>query len=241
MANPERALKYKRVLLKLSGEALCGDQGFGIKADQIEKFSNDIKSMVALGAEVAVVTGAGNYCRGAEFAKAGFDRISSDHIGMLATVMNAIALRDVLTRSGVKAHVRSAFAIDGVVKPFYAIEAMDLLSKGEVVICAGGTGHPLVTTDTTAVLRAIEIKAELLLKATKVDGMFSADPKLDPSATFFPELSYAQVISKQLAVMDLGAMCMSQENQLPVRVFNMNKENVYSRILTGESVGTLVH
>jgi uridylate kinase len=241
MTTPDQRLVYRRVLLKLSGEALCVDGHGGIDPDRLTRFAQGIQSMVDLGAQVAVVLGAGNICRGSAFEQVGFDRVTADHMGMLATVINALALRDALQMNGMTAHVRSAFAIDGIAKSFFASESVSLLEAGHVVICAGGTGNPLVTTDTAAALRAVELKADVLLKATKVDGIYDADPKRVPSAKLYSSLSYQHVLVDQLAVMDLGAMCICRDAQMPIRVFNMEKESVYQHILCGKDEGTLVH
>lgn len=245
------SLKYRRVLLKVSGEFFSASSGGNsqnnhpqesIDPKQVAKLANDIAEIASLGVQVAVVLGAGNLCRGQVFAQAGFDQVAADHIGMLATVMNGLALKDVLTRKNqIKTSIRSAFDISGLVKPYVRDEAVELLESSQVVICAGGTGNPLVTTDTAAALRAIELKTDVLLKATKVDGIYSEDPMINKQAELFSELSYQQVIEQQLKVMDISAFCLVREHDIPVRVFNMDAPDVFKKIVLGDAVGTIVH
>lgn len=233
-------LKYRRVLLKVSGEYLSSEKE-SIDPDRVELLAKNIAELSSLGVQVVIVLGAGNLCRGHTLAKAGFDQVSADHIGMIATVMNALALKDVLRKLSISASARSAFGIDGIVPVFSRDEAIELLSRGQVLICAGGTGNPLVTTDTAAALRAIELKVDVLLKATKVDGVYSEDPAKNKNARLYTEINYQQVIEQQLGVMDTSAFCLVRDHAMPVRVFNMNQTDVFKKIVLGESVGTLVH
>jgi uridylate kinase len=234
-------LTYKRVLLKLSGEALLGSGGFGVDIMAVNKIANDIKELVALGVEVAMVLGGGNFLRGACFSKHGFNRVSADHAGMLATIMNGIFMRESLISVGVDAHILSAKNIEGVTQPVDRLNAKNLLQKNGVVIFTGGTGNPMVTTDTAAAIRAIEIDADIILKATKVDGVYSADPVVNKNATCFKSISFSEVITQQLAVMDLAAMCLCRDNHMSLRVFNMNKNKIVQEIVQGADIGTLVH
>ena len=233
-------LKYHRVLLKVSGEYFSSSLE-SIDPDRVNALAKNIAELVSLGVQVAVVLGAGNLCRGQVFARAGFDQVTADQIGMLATVMNALALKDVLLQHKLQASVQSAFEISGLVPVFTRDKAIDLLKAGAVLICAGGTGNPLVTTDTAAALRAIELKADVLLKATKVDGIYSADPAVDKNARLFSRIDYQEVIKQQLKIMDAGAFCLVRDHAMPVRVFNMNQPGVFKKIVLGEDVGTLVH
>lgn len=229
---------FKRVLLKLSGEAFLSGQDFGVNFQAIQEFSSSIKELVDLGVEVAVVVGGGNFVRGAALSKQGFNQVTCDHVGMLATVMNGILFRDGLVAVGVAAHVMSAVSIAGVAERYDRCLADNYLKKNNVVIFVGGTGAPLFTTDSAAALRSIEINADILLKATKVDGVYSADPKINKSAKLFEELTYDQILDKQLAVMDLTAILLCKKHNKKIRVFNMNKKNVLKNIILGEKEGT---
>jgi uridylate kinase len=228
------------MLLKLSGEALMGSGNWGIDPQVLNRISSEIYEIHQLGLEMAIVVGGGNYVRGAKLADAGINRISADHMGMLATVMNAIALRDALDRAGVYASVMSAITMPSIVDGFSRSDANRRLAAGEVLIFGGGTGNPLVTTDTAASLRAIEIGADFMAKATNVDGVYSADPRLDPHAKLYERLTYDEALEKQLGVMDLAAFCQCRDNKMPIRVFNINREGALGRIARGEAEGTLV-
>jgi uridylate kinase len=232
--------KYKRVLLKLSGEALMGDADYGIQPEVISRFAKEISELNAQGVELGVVIGGGNIFRGAGLAASGMDRVSGDHMGMLATVMNALALQDALERNGTFCRVMSAIRIHEVCEDYLRRRAIRHLEKGRVVIFAAGTGNPFFTTDSAASLRAVEIGAELMLKATQVDGVYSADPRKDPTATRYSELSYDEVISNRLAVMDTTAVVMCQEQGIPLRVFDVHQEGNLTKVIYGEDVGTLV-
>ena len=232
--------ELKRILLKLSGEALLGDVDYGIDPAVIKRIAGEIRDVQAEDVEVGVVIGGGNIFRGAGLARAGMDRVTGDHMGMLATVMNALALQDALESLGIYARVMSALKIHEVCEDYIRRRAIRHLEKGRVVILAAGTGNPFFTTDTAASLRAIEIGADLLLKATKVDGVYDADPKTHPEATRYSSLSFDQVLTDKLKVMDATAIVMCRDNSLPLRVFNMNSPGDLARIVRGEDVGTLV-
>lgn len=235
-----RDRKYKRILLKLSGEQLMGDQGFGIDPKVLDKMALEIGQLVGIGVQVGLVIGGGNLFRGAALSEAGLDRVTGDHMGMLATVMNALAMRDALERSNISSNVMSAIPMSGVVEHYDRRKAIRLLENGEVVIFSAGTGNPFFTTDSAACLRAIEVEAELVLKATKVDGVYTADPMKDPSATKYERLSYDTVLADKLGVMDLTAICLCQDHNMPVRVFQMDKVGALLRIVVGENEGTLI-
>jgi uridylate kinase len=232
---------YKRILLKLSGEALLGAQQYGIDPPVIRRLATDIAQICAAGVEVGLVIGGGNIFRGAGLAKGGMDRVTGDHMGMLATVMNALALQDALERQGAVARVMSALQIHEVCEDYIRRRAIRHLEKGRVVIFAAGTGNPFFTTDTAASLRAIEIGAEVLMKATKVDGVYSADPVLDPAAVRYNDLTFDRVLSEKLEVMDATSIVMCRENKLPLIVFDQNQEGAIIRIVSGEVLGTTVH
>jgi len=229
-----------RIVLKLSGEALAGESEFGIDPAVVRRIGRDIVDSLAAGVEVALVLGGGNLFRGAALAETGLSRVTGDHMGMLATVMNALAFRDALTSLGVKSTVLSAIAIPSVVEGYSQHRAVELLADGQVVIFAGGTGNPFFTTDSAACLRGIEIGADLVLKATKVDGVYSADPLTHPDAIRFDRLSYDDVIAKDLRVMDLTAVCLCRDHQMPVVVFDMSSPGAVARIASGERVGTWI-
>lgn len=235
-----RDRKYKRILLKLSGEQLMGDEGFGIDPKVLDKMALEIGQLVGIGVQVGLVIGGGNLFRGAALSKAGLDRVTGDHMGMLATVMNALAMRDALERSNISSSVMSAIPMSGVVEHYDRRRAIRLLDDGEVVIFSAGTGNPFFTTDSAACLRGIEVDAELVLKATKVDGVYTADPVKDPTATRYERLSYDTVLADKLGVMDLTAICLCQEHDMPVRVFQMDKPGALLNIVVGGNEGTLI-
>ncbi len=230
----------QRILLKLSGEALMGDGDFGIDPGVIARMATDVKELVDAGIQVGMVIGGGNIFRGEGLAKAGIDRVSGDHMGMLATVMNSLAMRDALQKTGVAAHAMSALKIDQVCEPYIRNNAIAHLERGDVAIFAAGTGNPYFTTDSAASLRAIEIKANLLIKATKVDGIYSADPMKDPDAEFYSRLSYDRILSEGLKVMDATAIVLCRDNEMPLRVMNINDAGALMRLTQGEDIGTLV-
>jgi len=230
----------KRLLLKMSGEALMGDGDFGIDSATLARYAEDIAELVAKGIQVGVVIGGGNIFRGAGLAGGGFDRVRGDHMGMLATVMNSLAMQDQLSKLNIDARTLSAFRIDTVCEPYSRDAAVSHLEAGRVAIMAAGTGNPYFTTDSAASLRAIEIGADLMIKATKVDGVYSADPKKDPSAEFYATLTYDQVLEQGLGVMDATAVVLCKENNMPLRVMNINEQGALARLVSGESVGTLV-
>ena len=232
---------YKRVLLKLSGEALMGDDAFGINRATIERMVAEIKEVVDTGVEMAVVIGGGNIFRGMAGGAAGMDRATADYMGMLATIMNALALQDAMKHAGLEARVQSALRIDQVVEPYIRPRAMRHLIEGKIVIFAAGTGNPFFTTDTAAALRGVEIGAQVVLKATKVDGIYTADPKKDPNATRYSDISFDEAISKNLGVMDATAFALCRDQKMPIKVFSIFKEGALKRIVQGDDEGTLVH
>ncbi len=232
--------KYKRILLKLSGEALQGDQSFGIDPKVLDRMALEIGQLVGIGVQVGLVIGGGNLFRGAELSQAGLDRVTGDHMGMLATVMNALAMRDALERSNIKCRVMSAIPMSGIVEHYDRRRADRHLEGGDVVIFSAGTGNPYFTTDSAACLRGIEVEADIVLKATKVDGVYSADPMKDPTATRYERLTYDEVLDKKLGVMDLTAICLCREQDMPLRVFRMDKPGALLAILQGENEGTLI-
>jgi uridylate kinase len=234
------ATKYKRVLLKLSGEALMGDAGYGIDPKVLDFLADEIKQVHDEGVEIAIVVGGGNIFRGVAASTAGMDRAQGDYIGMLATVMNALALQDALESRGVYTRVMSAIEIQAVAEPYIRRRAMRHLEKGRIVIFAGGANIPYFTTDTTAALRALEIHAECIMKATKVDGVYDADPKEFPDAKKFDELEYIDVLNRGLKVMDNTAISLAMDNNLPILVFNMEREGNIAAALRGEPVGTII-
>ena len=231
---------YKRILLKLSGEALLGGEDYGIDPVIIHRIASEIAEVSRLGVEIAVVIGGGNIFRGAGLAQSGIDRVTADHMGMLATVMNCLALQDALESIGVDARVMSAISVHDVCEDYIRRRAVRHLEKGRVVICAGGTGNPFFTTDTAAALRAIEVGADIVLKATKVDGVYSADPVTDPSAQRYENLDYDSVIASKLGVMDANAIVLCRDQHMPIRVFNVFGEGNLLSIVEGEAIGTLV-
>jgi uridylate kinase len=231
---------YHRILLKLSGEALLGEEDYGIDPKIIHRIAVEIGDIARSDIQIAVVIGGGNIFRGAGLAQAGIDRITGDHMGMLATVMNSLALQDALEGNAIDARVMSAVSVHDVCEDYIRRRAVRHLEKGRVVICAGGTGNPFFTTDTAAALRAIEIGADILLKATKVDGVYSADPVKDPNAELFSQLSYDKVIESKLGVMDANAIVLCRDQGMPIRVFNVFDEGSLGRLVKGEVIGTLV-
>jgi uridylate kinase len=232
--------KYKRILLKLSGEALTGEEAFGIDPKILDRMALEIGQLVGIGVQVGLVVGGGNLFRGAALQRAGLDRVTGDHMGMLATVMNALALRDALERSNIATQVLSSIPMSGVVDHYDRRKAIRALSNGDVVIFAAGTGNPFFTTDSSACLRGIEVEAELVLKATKVDGVYSADPFKDRQAVKYDRLTYDEVLDKKLEVMDLTAICLCRDHNMPVRVFEMEKRGALLNIVRGGTDGTLI-
>jgi uridylate kinase len=238
MTTPSPA--YRRVLLKLSGEALMGDQGFGIDAATVGRIADEIADVHALGVELALVTGGGNIFRGLAASAWGTDRVAGDHMGMLATVINALALQDALEKRGVSTRVMSAIEMRAVAEPYIRRRAVRHLEKGRVIVIAGGTGNPYFTTDSAAALRAMEVKAEVLLKATRVDGVYSADPEKDPGAVRYETIGYREVLEKGLKVMDSTAVSLCMDNSLPILVFDLTRPGNIRRVVLGERVGSTV-
>lgn len=232
---------YKRILLKLSGEALMGDRQYGIDPKRLAKYATEIKNVVDLGVEVAIVIGGGNIFRGVAGASNGMDRVQGDHMGMLATIINGLALQSALEDAGMETRLQSAIKINEVSEPFIRRRAIRHLEKGRVVIFGGGTGNPYFTTDSAAVLRAIEIDADVILKGTRVDGIYTSDPEKDTSATKFDYITFDDVLKQGLKVMDTTAFTLSQENELPIIVFDMNKEGNLNKVVKGEKIGTKVN
>ena len=233
--------KYKRILLKLSGEALMGDDAYGINRQTIETIVAEIAAVARMGVEIGVVIGGGNIFRGVALGAAGMDRATADYMGMLATIMNALALQDAMRHAGIASRVQSALNIEQVVEPYIRGKAIRYLEEGKVVIFAGGTGNPFFTTDTAAALRGSEMGAEIVLKATKVDGVYTADPNRDPAAQRYSRLSFDEAIARHLKVMDATALTLCRDQRLPVNVFNIFKRNALQRVVAGEDEGTLVH
>ncbi len=236
MAKPA----YQRILLKLSGEALLGNESYGIDPAIISRIAEEVREIVDSGTQVAMVIGGGNIFRGAGLAASGVDRVTGDHMGMLATVINSLAMQDAMERKGIAARVMSAISIHDVCEDYIRRRAIRHLEKGRVVIVGAGTGNPFFTTDSAAALRAIEIGADLVIKATKVDGIYSADPETNPDAVRYDQLSYDEVIQKKLAVMDTNAIVLCRDQNMPIRVFNMFAEGDLLRLVHGENIGTLV-
>ncbi len=234
-------MQYKRILLKLSGEALMGEKQYGIDSKRLEEYADEIKEVVDKGIEVAIVIGGGNIFRGLAGAATGMDRVQGDHMGMLATVINGLALQSALEIKGVQTRLQSAIKINEVAEPFIRRRAMRHLEKGRVVIFGGGTGNPYFTTDSAAVLRAIEVEADVILKGTRVDGIYTSDPEKDKTATKFDSISFNEVLRKGLKVMDTTAFTLSQENNLPIVVFDMNKKGNLLKLVDGENIGTVVN
>lgn len=234
-------MQYKRILLKLSGEALMGNRQYGIDPQRLAEYAKEIKSVVEKGVEVAIVIGGGNIFRGVSGASKGMDRVTGDHMGMLATVINGLALQSAMEDTGIPTRLQSAVKINEVAEPFIRRKAIRHLEKGRAVIFGGGTGNPYFTTDSAAVLRAIEIQADVIMKGTRVDGIYTADPEKDKMATKFDFISFEDVLTKGLKVMDSTAFTLSQENKLPIIVFDMNKPGNLYKVVTGENIGTKVN
>ena len=233
--------KYHRILLKLSGEALMGEEKFGIDAKVLDRMAQEIKELIEMGIQVGLVIGGGNLFRGAGLAQAGMNRVVGDQMGMLATVMNGLAMRDALHRAFVNARLMSAIDLAGVCDTYNWAEAISLLKTGRVVIFSAGTGNPFFTTDSAACLRGIEIEADVVLKATKVDGIYSDDPVKNPEAELYTHLTYQDVLEKELKVMDLSAFTLARDHSMPIRVFNMNKPGELKALIMGEPIGTLIN
>ncbi|MFD2161351.1 UMP kinase [Paradesertivirga mongoliensis] len=233
-------MKYKRILLKLSGESLMGDKQYGIDSDRVLQYAQDIKAVHDTGLEIAIVIGGGNIFRGLSAEKGGMDRVQADYMGMLATVINSMALQDALEKTGVKTRLMTAIKMEQICEPFIRRRAVRHLEKRRIVIFGAGTGNPYFTTDTAASLRAIEINADAVLKGTRVDGIYTADPEKDPTATKYENITFQEVYDNNLNVMDMTAFTLCQENKLPIIVFDMNKAGNFMRIANGDSIGTLV-
>jgi uridylate kinase len=233
-------LRYRRILLKLSGEALAGEKGFGFDFETVERLADEVKRVADMGVAVGLVVGGGNIVRGSQLAKLGMDRVGSDYMGMLGTVINGLALQDVLERKGVVTRLMSAIRMEEVAEPYIRRRALRHFEKGRTVIFAAGTGNPYFSTDTAAVLRAIQMKAEVIIKATSVEGVFTADPKKDPTAEFYETISYRDVMLQELGVMDQTAITLCAENKLPLIVLNIHKNGAIASAVSGERVGTLV-
>lgn len=234
------SLKFRRAVLKISGEALAGEKGFGIDLRVVERLADEVKAVRAEQADVGLVIGGGNIIRGTSASQEGMDRVSADYMGMLATIINALAVQDVLERKGIDTRVLTAIRMEALAEPYIRRRAIRHLEKGRVVIFAGGTGNPYFSTDTAAVLRALEIEAQILLKGTNVDGIYSADPRKDPQAKFIPEVSFQDAIVQGLGVMDANAFGLCKDNALPIQVFNINQPGAVLRILKGDRIGSLV-
>jgi uridylate kinase len=234
------ALRYPRILLKLSGEALAGDQRFGFDFETISRFASEIRGIIAMGAQVGLVIGGGNIVRGTQLQKMGLDRVGADYMGMLGTVINALAVQDVLEKSGLDTRVMTAIRMEEIAEPYIRRRALRHFEKGRIVIFAAGTGNPYFSTDTAAVLRAIQMKANVIIKATSVNGVYSADPKKHPDARFYETISYRDVMLEELGVMDQTAITLCKENRLPLIVLNIHQQGAVARAIRGERVGTLV-
>ena len=233
-------LRYKRVLLKLSGEALAGKRGFGIEPSVVDQLTDEIQVLVEMGVSLGIVIGGGTIVRGAIASKEGMDRVQADYMGMLSTVINALAVQDLLETKGVETRVMTAIRMEEIAEPYIRRRAIRHLEKGRVVLFAGGTGNPYFSTDTAAVLRAIEMESDVVIKATKVDGVFTADPVTDPTAEFIPAISFQEVVTRELAVMDTTAVTLCKENNLPIIVLNPSNSGAVADAIRGEHVGTLV-
>lgn len=231
---------FRRILLKLSGEVLAGEQGFGIDPKKATELANEVKSIYEMGVSIGLIIGAGNIFRGLEASSKGMDRVTGDYLGMLATIMNAISLQDALEKVGVETRTLSAITVSKIAEPYIRRRALRHMEKGRVVIIAGGTGNPYFTTDTAAALRATELHAEVLIKGTKVDGVYDKDPVVNSDAKRYKNISFNEVLSKNLRVMDLTAITLCKENALPIRVFNINNKGDLKRLLNGEDIGTTV-
>jgi uridylate kinase len=236
----KKTLKYKRVLLKLSGEALMGEKEFGIDANVIQKYAREVGAVKALGVDVGIVIGGGNIYRGVQGSSDGVDKVTGDHMGMLATIINGLALLSALEHEGVHTRLLSPIKMEEIAEPFIRRRAIRHLEKGRVVIFGAGTGNPYFTTDTAAALRAVEINADVIIKGTRVDGVYDSDPEKNPRARMYDEISYYDVLEKDLRVMDLTAITLCKENSMPIVVFNMNEEGNLLKLITGEKIGTFV-
>jgi uridylate kinase len=234
-------LFYRRVLLKISGEALAGEQKFGISPPVVDRLVEEIRVVHEMGVALGLVVGGGNIVRGTTASAEGMDRVSADYMGMLATVINALALQNSLERRGIHSRVLTAIRMEQLAEPYIRRRAISHLEKGRVVLFAGGTGNPYFSTDTAAVLRGIEMNADVIVKATKVDGIYSADPKKDASAEFIPDITYMQALSRELGVMDAAALSLCKDNDIPIVVLNLDDEGAVARLVRGERIGTLVH
>lgn len=233
-------MKFKRILLKLSGESLMGSQSYGISPDMLTQYAADVKAVVERGCEVSIVIGGGNIFRGLSGAAQGMDRVQGDYMGMLATLINSMALQAELEKQGIKTELLSGLAIEPICKEMSRRRAIEAMQQGHVVIIGGGTGNPFFTTDTASTLRAIEIEADVILKGTRVDGVYTADPEKDPTATKYQRLSFHEALDKKLKIMDLTAFALAESNNLPIYVFDMNRPGNLTRVVEGEEVGTLV-
>jgi uridylate kinase len=237
----ETDLKYPRVLLKISGEALAGEQGFGIAPPIIDELTEEIKQVASMGVALGLVIGGGNIVRGTIASAQGMDRVSADYMGMLATIINALAIQDMLERKEVETRVLTAIRMEQLAEPYIRRRALRHMEKGRVVIFAGGTGNPYFSTDTAAVLRGIEMEADLIIKATKVQGIYTADPVTEPDAEFIPDISFAEVMMRDLKVMDAAAISLCRDNEIPIIVLNLQESGLVARAIRGDRVGTLVH
>jgi len=240
MSDAARAPQYKRVLLKLSGEALAGERGFGIEPAVVDRLTDEIRSISEMGVSLGVVIGGGNIVRGAMASRQGMDRVQADYMGMLATVINALAIQDLLEAKGVETRVMTAIRMEQIAEPYIRRRALRHMEKGMVVIFAGGTGNPYFSTDTAAVLRAIEMESDVVIKATKVQGVFTADPKKDPDARFLPAITFQEVMARELGVMDTAAVSLCKDNGLPIIVLSLEERGAVAAAVRGEHVGTLV-
>jgi uridylate kinase len=238
--SESNGLRYRRILLKLSGEALAGEQRFGFDFDVVNRLADELKAVLATGAQIGLVIGGGNIIRGAQLAKEGLDRVAADYMGMLGTVINALAVQEILEKKGIDTRVMTAIRMEEIAEPYIRRRALRHFEKGRTVIFAAGTGNPYFSTDTAAVLRAIQIKADVIIKATSVEGVYSADPKMDPTATFYEEIGYRDVMLADLRVMDQTAITLCRENALPLIVLNIHRNGAIARAVRGERVGTLV-
>ncbi len=233
-------MQYKTILLKLSGEALMGEQGYGIDAKRLEQYAKEIADVVRAGAKVGIVIGGGNIYRGLQAAGQGMDRVQGDYMGMMATLINSLALQGALQQQGLGVHILSTLGLSPMTEPMSRQKAKAYLAEGKVVIMAGGTGNPFFTTDSASALRALEIEADVMMKGTRVDGVYSADPEKDPTATKFSSLSFEEAYEKELKIMDLTAFTLCKDNHMPIYVFNMNEEGSLLKIIQGEHLGTIV-
>ncbi len=241
MSEPSvEPIKYQRVLLKLSGEALAGDRGFGIDPPVVDRLTEEVKAVHEMGVALGLVVGGGNIVRGAIASQKGMDRVSADYMGMLATIINAMALQDMLERKGVETRVMTAIRMEELAEPYIRRRALRHLEKGRVVLFAGGTGNPYFSTDTAAVLRAIEMDSDVIIKATKVAGVYTSDPETNPDATFLPSISFQEVVAQELGVMDAPAVSLCKENGLPIIVLDLGRTGAIAAAIRGETVGTLV-